>query len=124
MQVADVKGKLSLFKSFWSSLPEFVCQDENVAAREDETNCLDGEELHWYANNTYTKQYRSFNSSHVSCLALCLCIRNISEVYDEEFIDFPAMVSALKRAYTGYQSLDDDSSETLHIKILQRILLK
>ncbi|KAF4087401.1 hypothetical protein AMELA_G00095100 [Ameiurus melas] len=83
--VADVKGKLSQFKSFWSSLPEFVCQDENVAAREDETNCLDGDEPHW----------------------------NISEVYDEEFIDFPAMVSALKHAYTGYQSLDDDSSDEM-----------
>ncbi|MCJ8732128.1 hypothetical protein PDJAM_G00207470 [Pangasius djambal] len=83
--VADVKGKLSQFKSFWSSLPEFVCQDENVAARPDETNCWDGEKQGW----------------------------NISDVFDEEFMDFSAMLSSLKRAYNGYQSPYDDSSDEM-----------
>ncbi|TTH08274.1 Conserved oligomeric Golgi complex subunit 3 [Bagarius yarrelli] len=83
--VVDVKWKLSGFKSFWSSLPEFVCQDENVAARADETNCWDAEERGW----------------------------NISEVLTEEFIDFSAMVSALKQAYNGYQLHEDDSSDEI-----------
>ncbi|KAI5107562.1 glypican 6b precursor [Silurus meridionalis] len=79
--VGDVKGKLSEVKSFWSSLPEFVCQDENVAAPADEMNCWDGEITSW----------------------------NVSNAANTEFIDFTAILGLLKRAYKGYQTLDEDS---------------
>ncbi|KAM9487277.1 glypican-6-like [Clarias gariepinus] len=83
--VADVKGKLSQFRSFWSSLPGFVCQDENVAARVEDTDCWDVEKQSW----------------------------NITDVFDEELIDFQTMINTLKRAYNGYQSHYDDSSDEI-----------
>ncbi|GAA6073101.1 glypican-6-like, partial [Tachysurus ichikawai] len=83
--VVDVKAKLSQFKSFWSSLPEIVCQDENVAARAEETSCWDAEKQDW----------------------------NVSEAFDELLFDYPAVASTLRRAYNGYQTHDDDTSDEM-----------
>lgn len=124
----DVKEKLSQFKSFWMSLPEFVCRDENVAARADEMTCWGGEKQGGYANNVNTQSsegYLTPHSSHVSRLALCFPIRNVSDIFGEESdIDFPAMVSTLKHAYNGYQSHFDDSSKTLRVHFVRELLPK
>ncbi|XP_027001211.1 glypican-6-like [Tachysurus fulvidraco] len=83
--VLDVKAKLSQFKSFWSSLPEIVCQDENVAAGAEETSCWDAGTQDW----------------------------NVSEAFDELLFDYPAVASTLRRAYNGYQTHDDDTSDEM-----------
>lgn len=64
LQVADVKGKLSQFRSFWSSLPGFVCQDENVAARVEDTDCWDVEKQSWCANNVIPQSSEGHFSLH------------------------------------------------------------
>ncbi|KAF5879926.1 glypican-6-like [Clarias magur] len=110
--VADVKAKLSQFRSFWSSLPEFVCQDENVAAPVEDMDCWDVEKRSWYANsmNPQSREgHFSLGTFHTLSFVLT---RNTSDVFDEELIDFQTMINTLKRAYNGYQSHYDDSSKT------------
>lgn len=61
----DVKTKFTQFRLFWSSLPEFVCQDENVASQADEPNCWDTGKRSWWADHMSTEQSTSFNTSHL-----------------------------------------------------------
>ncbi|XP_067300827.1 glypican-6b isoform X2 [Pseudorasbora parva] len=100
--VTDIKEKLKQFRKFWSSLPVSICQEEHVAAAEDEP-CWNG---HEQARLVPEDQNDLENDPEVSANA-----SRPDALIRQQILALREISNKLKNAYDGHDFYSQDSNE-------------